>query len=276
MHPSDHYIVLAFHLFSEYSDRYINRERSFVKFENKIALVTGGSSGIGFGIATELANQGATVVVTGRDAEKLDNAAKLIGPRAIAHIVDLTKAANIDALYEVIRRDHGQVDIVVANAGGGIIAPIGSITEEQVDETFDTNVKGVIFTVQGALKLMPGGGSIVIVGSTASFNPPAGMSVYGATKAAVRNLVRAWIQEIKGTGIRINVVSPGPVHTQSLENFFPPEQKEAAFAFMNEQSTVGRIGRPDDIAHAVAFLSSASASYINGVELFVDGGASQV
>ena len=245
-------------------------------FENKTVLVTGGSSGIGLGIAAEFARQGATVIMTGRNEAKLEKAITMIGPRAFGQSVDLTKAANIDAMYEAIRRDHGHLDIVVANAGGGVIAPLGSITEDQVGQTLDTNVKGVIFTVQGALKLMRAGGSIVIIGSTASFNPPAGMSVYGASKAAVRNLVRAWIQEIKGTGVRINVVSPGPVHTKSLEDFFPPDQAKAAFSFMNEQSTVGRIGTPEDIAHAVAFLSSQAAAYINGIELFVDGGASQV
>lgn len=247
-----------------------------MSFEKKVALVTGGSSGIGFGIAKELVRQNAKVIITGRNATKLTKAAQDLGPDVAWFIVDVAKASEVQALFERVKSDYGQLDILVPNAGGGIIAPIGEITEEQIDQTLGTNIKGVILTVQGALSLMKAGGSIVITGSTASFNPPPGMSVYGASKAAVRNLVRSWIQEIKGSGIRINVVSPGPVHTESLETFFPPEQREAAFTHMNGQSTVGRIGTPEDIANAVVFLSNDAASYINGVELFVDGGASQI
>lgn len=247
-----------------------------MSFENKIALVTGGSSGIGFGIARHLLDEGAKVVVTGRDIAKLDKAVQALGPNASGLVVDFTKKTDIDALYQTIQRDAGRLDLVVANAGAGTILPLGEITEQQVDQTLGANVKGVIFTVQGALPLMPSGGAIVIIGSTASMNPPAGMSVYGASKAAVRALVRAWIQEIRGSGVRINVVSPGPVRTEGLDNFFPPEQADTAFASLAEQSMVGRIGVPQDIAHTVAFLASDAAAYINGVELFVDGGASQI
>lgn len=247
-----------------------------MNFENKVALVTGGSSGIGLGIAKELARHGAQVVITGRDALKLERAAKEVGEHTSWLAVDAGKVEELDTMFASVRRIHGRLDIVVANAGGGVMSNLGSITQEQVDRTFSTNVKGVIFTVQGALPLMQAGGSIVIIGSTASFNPPAGMSVYGASKAAVRNLVRAWIQEIKGSGIRINVVSPGPVRTPGLDAFIPAEQADAVYGFMKEQSTVGRIGTPEDIASAVAFLASDAATYINGIELFVDGGASQV
>ncbi len=245
-------------------------------FENKIALVTGGSSGIGLGIAKELAQLGARVIITGRDEAKLAGAAQEIGAGTAWVTVDVTSVRDVQAMFDRIKVEQGLLDIVVANAGGGTIAPIGHITEEQVDRTFGTNVKGVIFTVQGALPLMKAGGSVTIIGSTASFNPPPGMSVYGASKAAVRNLVRSWIQEIKGSGVRINVVSPGPVHTESLESFFPADQKDAAFEFMHAQSTVGRIGTPADIARAVAFLAGESSGYINGIELFADGGASQI
>lgn len=247
-----------------------------MQFESKVALVTGGSSGIGLGIAEHLAQLGAHVIITGRDPAKLAQAAQSIGPNVSSVALDVTNVAEIDALYETVRRDHGRLDILVANAGSGQIIPLGSLTEEYVDRTFDTNVKGVIFTVQSALPLMTSGGSIVIVGSTSSINPAPGLSVYGASKAAVRTLVRAWIQDIKGSGVRINVISPGPVHTESLENFFPPEQAEAAFEYMKGQSMVGRIGTPKDIAHAVAYLASDEAAYTNGIELFVDGGASQV
>jgi len=207
--------------------------------------------------------------------DKLAAAASKIGANALPIALDVTKLKEIDALYERIRFEYGKLDVLVANAGGGQIVPLGAITEEHVDRTFDTNVKGVIFTVQSALTVMPSGSSIVIVGSSASINPPAGMSVYGATKAAVRNLVRSWIQDIRGSGIRINVVSPGPVHTESLEQVFPADQKDAVFALLESQSMVERIGTPSDIAHAVAYLASDDAAYTNGVELFVDGGASQ-
>jgi NAD(P)-dependent dehydrogenase (short-subunit alcohol dehydrogenase family) len=246
-----------------------------MNFKDKIALVTGGSSGIGLGIAKQLAQQGARVIITGRDHGKLRSAASEIGSDALWLSVDASSVAAISAMFATIRQDHGRLDVVVANAGSGSIVNLGSITEEQVDKTFATNVKGVIFTVQGALPLMQSGGSIVIVGSTASFNPAPGMSVYGASKAAVRNLVRSWIQEIKGSGVRINVVSPGPVHTPGMD-VFVGDQAEAIFGFMKEQSTVGRIGTPEDIAAAVSFLASDAAAYVNGVELFVDGGASQV
>ena len=247
-----------------------------MKFTNKVALITGGSSGIGFGIAKELVEEGAKVIITGRDSTKLAKAALELGPDVKWFAVDVSKLSEVNALVEAVKQDYGHLDILVPNAGGGTIAAIGSITEEQIDQTFNSNVKGVILTVQAALPIMPSGSSITITGSTASFNPAAGMSVYGASKAAVRNLVRSWIQEIKGTGVRINVVSPGPVHTQTLETFFPPDQREAAFAHMNAQSMVGRIGTPEDIAKAVAFLASDSSGYINGIELFLDGGASQI
>lgn len=246
-----------------------------MSLSNKIALVTGGSSGIGLGIAKQLAQQGARVFITGRDAAKLAEAAQEIGSSASWAVVEASRVSDIDALFARISEDYGRLDIVVANAGGGIVSTLGSITEEEVDRTFGANVKGVIFTVQGALPLLKAGGSVVIIGSTASFNPPPGMSVYGASKAAVRNLVRAWIQELKGSGIRINVVSPGPVHTPGMKRFLSGEEGAAVLAGMTAASMVGRIGAPEDIAHAVTFLTSDAASYVTGIELFVDGGASQ-
>ncbi|SFX80497.1 SDR family NAD(P)-dependent oxidoreductase [Azotobacter vinelandii] len=247
-----------------------------MSFESKIAVVTGGSSGIGLGIAKELVRQGAQVVITGRDTAKLDKAVQEIGPGASGVAADVTRVADIERLFETVRRDHGRLDILVPNAGGTVPQILGSITEERFDETLATNVKGVLFTVQSALPLMQAGGSIVIIGSAASIDPPVGMGVYGAAKAAVRNLVRVWIQEIKGSGIRINVVSPGPVQTPGLDGSIPAGQADAAMAFLLDKSTVGRIGVPEDVARTVAFIASDAASYINGVELFVDGGASQV
>lgn len=242
----------------------------------KVALVTGGSSGIGLGIAKEFAALGAKVIITGRQDTKLEAAVKEIGSGAAAIKADMSDLNQLDALYAQIKSEHGNLDILVANAGGGIIAPLGEITEAQYDQTFDTNVKGVVFTVQKALPLMGHGGSIVLIGSTSSIQPGPGLSIYGASKAALRNLVRAWVVDIKGSGIRINVVSPGPIRTQSLMEFFPEGQQDAILEFLESRSTVGRLGQPDDIAKAVAFLASDSSGYINGIELFADGGAAQV
>ena len=246
-------------------------------FEGKVAVVTGGSSGIGLAIAKEFASHGAKVIITGRQRAKLDAAAKEIGAEATGMRADASNLAELDALYKAIGSKFGKIDFLVANAGGGEVVPLGAITEEHYDRTFDTNVKGVLFTVQKALPLMmQGGGSIVLIGSTASINPIAGMSVYGGTKAALRNFVRVWVQDLKGSGIRVNVVSPGPVLTQAFTDALPPEHGEAILAYVQSRSTVGRLGQPEDIAKAVAFVASDAAGYINGVELFSDGGASQI
>lgn len=246
-----------------------------MSFKNKIAVVTGGATGLGFGIASHLAAQGATVVITGRRQQQLDEAVAAIGANASAIKADISNLAELDALYREIKATHGRIDVLVANAGVGYLAPLGAITEAHYDQIFNTNVKGVTFTVQGALPLMPSGASIVIIGSTASIDPGPGLSVYGASKAALRNLVRSWIQEIKPTGVRINLVSPGPVDTPSLRGMFPDSVDET-LAFLRGRSMVGRIGEPQDIARAVAFVASEQSGYINGVELFLDGGASQI
>ena len=153
-------------------------------------------------------------------------------------------------------------------------APLGKITEADYDKQFDTNVKGIVFTVQGALPLMEPGSSIIIIGSTASIDPGPTMSIYGATKAAVRNLVRSWVSDLKGTGVRINIVSPGPTNTQSLRDAFG-EHALDGMAFLTNKSPIGRIGEPEEIAEVAAFIASDAASYVNGIELFADGGASQ-
>ena len=246
-----------------------------MSFKNKIAVVTGGATGLGFGIASHLASQGATVVITGRRQQQLDQAVASIGANASAIKADISNLAELDALYREIKTTHGRIDVLVANAGVGYLAPLGAITEAHYDQIFNTNVKGVMFTVQGALPLMPSGASIVIIGSTASIDPGPGLSVYGASKAALRNLVRSWIQEIKPSGVRINLVSPGPVDTPSLRGMFPDSVDET-LAFLRGRSMVGRIGEPQDIARAVAFVASEQSGYINGVELFLDGGASQI
>lgn len=240
----------------------------------KIALVTGGSSGIGFAIARKLVSQDMQVIITGRRKGALDEAVATLGERATGIVADVTSLNGLDSLFGQIKATFGRIDTLVANAGGGVHAPLGQITEEAYDQQFDTNVKGIVFTVQGALPLMSEGASIVIVGSTASIDPGATMSIYGATKAAVRNLVRSWISDLKGSGIRLNIVSPGPTNTASLREGFGDHADEG-LAFLKNKSPIGRIGEPEEIAEVAAFLASDAASYVNGVELFADGGASQ-
>lgn len=243
--------------------------------QDRIALVTGGSSGIGLAIARKLVSQGMRVIITGRRKQALDEAVAALGERATSIVADVTSLPGLDNLFEEVKATFGRIDTLVANAGGGIHAPLGQITEAAYDQQFDTNVKGIVFTVQGALPLMSAGGSIVIVGSTASIDPGPTMSIYGATKAAVRNLVRSWVSDLKGTGIRLNIVSPGPTNTSSLRDAFG-DHAEEGLAFLTNKSPIGRIGEPDEIAEVAAFLASDAASYVNGVELFADGGASQV
>jgi NAD(P)-dependent dehydrogenase (short-subunit alcohol dehydrogenase family) len=243
--------------------------------QDRIALVTGGSSGIGFAIARKLASEGMRVIITGRREAALDHALAALGERATSIVADVTSLSSLGDLFEEVKATFGHIETLVANAGGGIHAPLGQITEAAFDQQFDTNVKDIVFTVQGALPLMRAGGSIVIVGSTASIDPGPTMSIYGATKAAVRNLVRSWISDLKGSGIRLNIVSPGPTNTSSLRDAFG-DHAEEGLAFLTSKSPLGRIGEPEEIAEVAAFLASDAASYVNGVELFGDGGASQV
>jgi NAD(P)-dependent dehydrogenase (short-subunit alcohol dehydrogenase family) len=246
-----------------------------MSFKDKVVLVTGGSSGLGLAIAQEFAAQDALVIITGRRQEQLDESLATLGDDAVAIAADVSNAIDLAALFSRIESLHGRIDVLVANAGMGEITPLGTITEAAFDRVFDTNVKGVTFTVQGALPLMGKGSSVVIIGSTASMNPGPGLSVYGATKAAIRAMVRSWILDIKGSGIRINLLSPGPVDTQSLRSMLADDAEQIIQVF-SEKSTLGRIGEAHEIGKAVAFLASDASSYINGVELFADGGASQV
>jgi NAD(P)-dependent dehydrogenase (short-subunit alcohol dehydrogenase family) len=242
--------------------------------KQKIALVTGGSSGIGLAIARRLILADMQVVITGRRKDALDRAASELGGNSYPIAADVSDVTSLNALFADVQARFGRIDVLVANAGGGVHAPLGEITEANYDRQFDTNVKGIVFTVQGALPLLNKGSSIVIVGSTASIDPGPTMSIYGATKAAVRNLVRSWVSDLKGSGIRINIVSPGPTNTESLREGFG-EQAEEGIAFLTGKSPLGRIGEPEEIAEVAYFLASDAASYVNGIELFADGGASQ-
>ncbi|MEU9007920.1 SDR family oxidoreductase [Streptomyces sp. NPDC048551] len=246
----------------------------------KVAVVTGGASGVGLAIAQEFVAHGARVVITDLHQEALDEAVAAIGPNCSGIVADVTKLADMEAAYRQVQERYGRLDAVVANAGIGAHAPLGAITEEQFDKTFNVNAKGVLFTVQPALALLPPGGTVVVIGSTASIQPPRGMSLYGGSKAAVRNFIRAWIQDTKGSGIRMNVLSPGAVDTDSLRSALAMAQGtdhvDVAVKTMGEGNPTGRIADPREMGKAAVFLSSDASSFITGVELFADGGMAQV
>jgi NAD(P)-dependent dehydrogenase (short-subunit alcohol dehydrogenase family) len=242
----------------------------------KIALVTGGTSGIGLASAKELAEQGAQVFITGRRQAELDAAVSEIGSAATGIRADASVLSDLDAVYAQISKSAGHLDILFANAGGGDMQPLGAITEEHFDRIFGTNVRGVLFTVQKALPLLREGGSVILTGSTTSIQGTESFSVYSASKAAVRNFVRSWALDLKGRGIRVNVVSPGPVRTPGLGGLVPDEHRQGLFDALAAQVPLGRLGEPEEIGKVVAFLASGSASFINGTELFVDGGMAQV
>jgi NAD(P)-dependent dehydrogenase (short-subunit alcohol dehydrogenase family) len=244
--------------------------------KGRVALVTGGTSGIGLASARELAERGAKVFVVGRRREELDAAVRAIGHDAVGIRADASNLADLDRVYEEIFRAAGRIDILFANAGGGDMLPLGAITEEHFDRIFGTNVRGVLFTVQKALPLMKPGSSIILTGSTAASEGTENFSVYSASKAALRNLARSWVLDLRTRGIRVNVISPGPIATPGLAGLVPPEHKESLFETLAKGVPIGRLGTPDEVAKSVAFLASDDASFINGIELFVDGGKAQV
>ncbi|WP_404710308.1 SDR family NAD(P)-dependent oxidoreductase [Sphingomonas sp. MMS24-J13] len=247
------------------------------RFDNKVVVVTGGTSGIGLATARAFAQEGASVFVTGRRQDALDAALKQIGGRVTGVRGDMAVLADIDRLYDAVQAKHAQIDIVFANAGGGELAPLGAITEEHYEKTFDSNVKGVLFTVQKALPLLRDGGSVILTASTTSIKGTGAFSVYSATKAAIRNFARSWILDLKDRRIRVNAVSPGLTETAGLNDLFGGgEQAQGTKDYLIGQIPAGRIGQPEEIARAVMFLASDDASYINGIELFVDGGQAQI
>ena len=246
------------------------------QLDGKIALVTGGTSGIGLATAQVLAAQGAQVFITGRRQAELDAAVDAIGAAATGIRADASKLAELDAVYAQIAKQAGRLDILFANAGGGDMQPLGAISEEHFDRIFGTNVRGVVFTVQKALPLLVDGASVILTGSTTSVMGTASFSVYSASKAAVRNFARSWALDLKDRGIRVNVVSPGPVRTPGLSELVPDEHRQGLFDALAAQVPLGRLGEPEEIGKVVAFLGSDAASFINGVELFVDGGMAQI
>ena len=247
------------------------------KLEGKVAVVTGGSSGIGLATAKRFVEEGALVVITSRREKELKEAAALIGKHVTTVTGDVTRLEDLDRLYAVVKEKHGHIDVLFANAGWGEVAPIGAATEAHFDKTFDLNAKGTFFTVQKAIPLFKDGGSIILTTSVANVMGLPTFAAYAAAKAAVRSFVRSWAAELKDRKIRVNAVSPGPIETAALEKAgIPPEMMEQAIAGFTTQVPLGRRGKPEEIAAPVVFLASEESSYITGVELAVDGGMAQV
>lgn len=247
------------------------------RLTGKTALITGGSTGIGLASAKRFAAEGARVFIAGRRQAELDKAVSAIGHGATAIRCDVSNLADLDHLYARIKTKAGQLDVVFANAGLGTVAPLGGISEADFDHMFGVNAKGALFTVQKALPLMRSGGSIILTGSTTGTMGTPAFSVYGATKAAIRNFARSWALDLKGTGIRVNVLSPGATDTPGLNGLFEPTgQADAMLAGLAAQTPLGRIGRPEETAAVALFLASDDSSFMTGSEVFVDGGAAQV
>jgi len=247
------------------------------KLEGKIALVTGGTSGIGLATAKIFMKEGAYVFIMGRRAPELAAAVKEIGSNVTGIQGDVSNLGDLNRLFEQIKREKGKLDIVFANAGTAKYAPLGQITEELYNSTFDTNVKGLLFTVQKALPLIPDGSSIILNASIVASKGLSSNSVYSATKAAVRSFARTWTTDLKDRRIRVNAVSPGSIDTPGLNELLgSSDVGQQRLKMISNAVPLGRLGKPEEIAKAVTFLASDDSSYITGAELFVDGGFAQV
>ncbi len=247
------------------------------KLKGKVAVITGGSSGIGLATARRFVSEGAYVYITGRRQSELDAAVRQIGKNVTAVQGDVSRLADLDRLYATVKQQHGRIDIVFANAGLGEFSSLGEISEAHFDKTFNVNVKGLLFTVQKALPLLQDGGSIILNASNASIKVLPGFSVYSATKAAIRSFARSWTLDLKSRKIRVNAVSPGSTNTPGLSGLGQTEEQiEQILRSMEATIPLGRLGDPDEIAKAVVFLASDDSSFITGIELFVDGGQAQI
>jgi NAD(P)-dependent dehydrogenase (short-subunit alcohol dehydrogenase family) len=249
-----------------------------MKLRNKIALITGGSSGLGFATAKRFVAEGAYVFITGRRQPELDAAVKEIGENATGIRGDISKLSDLDHLFSAIKETKGRLDVLFANAGGGAFVPLEKVTEDHFDKYFGINVKGTLFTVQKALPLMSSGASIVLNGSMVSIKGVSAFGVYAATKAALRSFARTWSVDLRDRNIRVNVVAPGTVVTPGYKSELglTDEQIEEFKAQAAATTPLGRTGTPEEIAAAVLFLASDESSFVNGIELFVDGGAAQI
>ncbi|GGC65424.1 SDR family NAD(P)-dependent oxidoreductase [Undibacterium terreum] len=248
------------------------------KLEGKVAVVTGGTTGIGLAIAKRFVAEGAQVYITGRREAELAAAVLEIGGAVEGVRVDSADIAQLQALFDQINTRHGKLDVLVANAGGGSLLPLGQITEAHFDDTFGRNVKGTLFTVQTALPLLGKGSSVILTGSTAASGGTEAFSVYAASKAAVRSFARNWILDLKDRGIRVNTLSPGPIKTPGLVELVGKDtvQQQGFLDHLASTIPMGRVGDPDEVAKAAVFLASDDSSFVQGAELFVDGGLRQI
>ncbi len=251
------------------------------RLEGKVAVITGGNSGIGLATARRFVSEGAYVYITGRRQSELDAAVRQIGQNVTAVQGDVSRLADLDRLYATVKQQHGRIAIVFANAGIGefapLFAPLGEISEAHFDKTFNINVKGLLFTVQKALPLLQDGGSIILTASTGAIVAVPGYSVYSAAKAAIRSFARSWTLDLQARKIRVNAVSPGPTDTPGISGMGQTEeQRKQSVTSIVTTVPLGRLGDPDEVAKAVVFLASDDSSFITGIELFVDGGQAQV
>jgi NAD(P)-dependent dehydrogenase (short-subunit alcohol dehydrogenase family) len=249
------------------------------QLDNKTALVTGASTGIGLAVARRFAAEGATVYLTGRRKAGLDAAVEEVGSGGIGVRSDVSRLDDLDRLFAGITERSGHLDIVVANAGVGDFGPLGEITEEEYDRTTSINLKGTVFTVQKALPLLSAGASVILLSSSAALRGVPGLGVYAATKAAIRSLARTWAAELADRGIRVNTLTPGPVATpggDELRAAFPQGDQAAATTEPAAPTPLGRAGRPDEVAATALYLAGDQSSFTTGAELFVDGGATQL
>lgn len=247
------------------------------QLQGKVAVITGANSGIGLAIAQRFSQEGAQVFMTGRRQTNLDDAVRAVGGNAVGIQGDVSNLDDLDRLYGDVARHAGRIDILCANAGGGEFRRLEEVTEDHFDRTFDSNVKGMVFTVQKALPLLCDGASVILTGSTAGSKGTPAFSVYSASKAAVRNFARSWVLELAPRAIRVNVLSPGSTSTAGWHGLASSEKENLTMQRLTREATpLGRLGEAVEIAAAALFLASSESSYVNGSELFVDGGAAQI